>query len=308
MNAPHRKEAQGKTTGGFRAAFGPGIVYAAAAVGVSHLVQSTRAGADYGFALLGVILLALAIKYPFFEFGPRFSAATGQSLLEGYRRLGRPALYLFLILIALVVFPTQAAVTIVTAALLANLFPVGLSVVGWSLVVLVVVALLLGLGRYPWLDRSVKALMLLLVLATLLAVALAAGAADATDPARRGSAALGRHGNRLHHRFGGLDARPHRDLGLPFALVGGAPPADRLSTEPQGSAARFPHRLRPDHLHCADVPGARRLGAFRPRRELSPRARSASPSSLFSSIPQFWVTGPGAWWPWRPSRPCSPPR
>ena len=28
---------------------GPGIIWAAAAIGVSHLVQSTRAGADFGF-------------------------------------------------------------------------------------------------------------------------------------------------------------------------------------------------------------------------------------------------------------------
>lgn len=33
---------------------GPGLIWAGAAVGVSHLVQSTRAGADYGFQLLGV--------------------------------------------------------------------------------------------------------------------------------------------------------------------------------------------------------------------------------------------------------------
>jgi len=161
---------------GFRAAFGPGIVYAAAAVGVSHLVQSTRAGADYGFALTWVVLLALAVKYPFFEFGPRFSAATGMTLLEGYRRVGAPALA---VLMALVVLPTQAAVTLVTAALLANLVPVGWSASVWSGVVLLAVALLLGLGRYPWLDHAVKLLMLLLILATALAAALAAVAPTA---------------------------------------------------------------------------------------------------------------------------------
>ena len=31
---------------------GPGILFASTAIGVSHLVQSTRAGADYGFSLL----------------------------------------------------------------------------------------------------------------------------------------------------------------------------------------------------------------------------------------------------------------
>ncbi len=74
------------TTGRLWVAFGPGILWAATAIGVSHLVQSTRAGASAGFGLAGVILIALVLKYPFFEYGPRYAAATGQSLVEGYAR------------------------------------------------------------------------------------------------------------------------------------------------------------------------------------------------------------------------------
>ena len=77
-------------------AFGPGLLWAATAIGVSHLVQSTRAGASAGFALAGVILIALVLKYPFFEYGPRYAAATGRSLIEGYARIGRWALWLYL--------------------------------------------------------------------------------------------------------------------------------------------------------------------------------------------------------------------
>ena len=40
-------------------AIGPGILFAGAAIGVSHLVQSTRAGAGYGFDLLWAVLLVL---------------------------------------------------------------------------------------------------------------------------------------------------------------------------------------------------------------------------------------------------------
>ncbi len=32
---------------------GPGLLFAGAAIGVSHLKQSTRSGADFGFGLLG---------------------------------------------------------------------------------------------------------------------------------------------------------------------------------------------------------------------------------------------------------------
>lgn len=45
---------------------GPGLLFAGAAIGVSHLVQSTRAGADFGFSLLWVLILSNIIKYPFF--------------------------------------------------------------------------------------------------------------------------------------------------------------------------------------------------------------------------------------------------
>ena len=48
-----------------------GLLLAGAAVGVSHLVQSTRAGAAYGFGLILLVLLANVVKYPAFRFGPR---------------------------------------------------------------------------------------------------------------------------------------------------------------------------------------------------------------------------------------------
>ncbi len=50
----------------FLRGFGPGLLWAGTAIGVSHLVQSTRAGADAGFARGGVVLFALILKYPFF--------------------------------------------------------------------------------------------------------------------------------------------------------------------------------------------------------------------------------------------------
>ena len=45
---------------------GPGLLFAGAAIGVSHLVQSTRAGADFGFSLVWALILANLTKYPFF--------------------------------------------------------------------------------------------------------------------------------------------------------------------------------------------------------------------------------------------------
>ena len=158
---------------GFLNALGPGLLLAGAAVGVSHLVQSTRAGALYGFGLVGLVIAANLFKYPAFRFGPEYAAATGTSLLEGYRRQGRLALGIYLVLTLGTMFTVQAAVALLTAGLAKALF--GLA---WSpaLVVALLFALcaaLLAVGRYAWLDAINKVVVLVLTLSTLAATLLA---------------------------------------------------------------------------------------------------------------------------------------
>ena len=67
---------------------GPGLLFAGAAIGVSHLVQSTRAGAEFGWGLIWALILVNIFKYPFFQYGPRYAIATGESLLDGYYKIG----------------------------------------------------------------------------------------------------------------------------------------------------------------------------------------------------------------------------
>ncbi len=162
----------------FWSAFGPGLLWAAAAIGVSHLVQSTRAGAIGGFALCGVILLALIFKYPFFEYGPRYAAATRESLVEGYFRIGRWALWLYLLITISTCLFVQTAVVMFTAYLLG--FAFGLS---WSLpaiagVLIGVCAAILWLGRFKGLDLAVKFVMALLAVSTLAAAIVSLPQAD----------------------------------------------------------------------------------------------------------------------------------
>lgn len=76
-------------------AIGPGLLFSGAAVGVSHLVQSKRAGALFGLGLFGVIILINVLKYPAFRFGIDYGHATRLSLMSGYRELGLWAPILF---------------------------------------------------------------------------------------------------------------------------------------------------------------------------------------------------------------------
>ena len=152
---------------------GPGLLFAGAAVGVSHLVQSTKAGAEYGFALLLAVFAALIFKYPFFEFGTRYAAATGESLIEGYKKQGNWVMVIFLIMTFGTMFTIQAAVTIVTAGLAVNLFGLGMSAFMWSVVLLIICLLILLVGRYAILDNLMKIIIITLTISTLLAVCFA---------------------------------------------------------------------------------------------------------------------------------------
>jgi len=167
----------------FWSAFGPGLIFAGAAVGVSHLVQSTRAGASFGLGMLLVVVLANAVKYPAFRFGPQYAAATGHSLLDGYRRQGRWTLLVFTLLTLATMFTITAVVTLVTAG-------VGIAVFGLqplldasvgaangplavSAALIALSAILLAGGGYVWLDRFIKLVMPVLTVCTLMAMVFA---------------------------------------------------------------------------------------------------------------------------------------
>ena len=152
---------------------GPGLLFAGAAIGVSHLVQSTRAGADYGFGLLWALVLIHIVKYPFFQIGPRYATATGESLLDGYKKLGKGFLTAYFVLNLATMFTIQAAVTIVTAGLAANLFGFSTNPVTWSIAITIICFGLLAVGKYKLLDNLMKVIIITLTISTLIALIVA---------------------------------------------------------------------------------------------------------------------------------------
>jgi Mn2+/Fe2+ NRAMP family transporter len=152
-------------------ATGPGILMAAAAIGASHLVASTRAGAEFGWQLAWLILLVNIVKYPFFAAGARYTAATDESLLHGYHKQGRGYLMLFTGLNVIAAIASTAGVCMLTAAMLTQFIPLSIDVL--ALIVLASSLALLIFGHYKLLDKMTKIIMLALTLTTLVAVALA---------------------------------------------------------------------------------------------------------------------------------------
>jgi Mn2+/Fe2+ NRAMP family transporter len=167
-----------KAQPGLLRSLGPGLVWAGTAIGVSHLVQSTRAGAGYGLTLLLVVILANAFKYPAYEAGPRYAAATGTNLLEGYRNRGTWALWLFVALTISTMFTVIAAVTFVAAGMASQLLPLDVPTWGWSAMLLAFAVAMLSAGRFTLLERFMTAMMLLLTVSTLTSVVLALPSLD----------------------------------------------------------------------------------------------------------------------------------
>lgn len=149
---------------------GPGLLYAGAAVGVSHLVQSTRAGAEFGFALVGVVILSNILKYPFFQIGPRYSAVTGKTLLDGYEKLGKWAIVIFLFITLGTMFIIQGAITVVTAGVFEQLFKFNYDIRIESALILAIATVILIFGRYNLLDKIIKFIIILLSLSTLISL------------------------------------------------------------------------------------------------------------------------------------------
>ena len=153
---------------------GPGLLYAGAAIGVSHLVGSTKAGAKFSFLLLLCIPLIHIIKYPFYKFGPQYTAITGRNILHGYRALGKWALATYIGMTLLAMCLIQAAVTIVTSSIAVKFFKLKIPAEHMphvpAIFVLLLAATILFVGKYSLLDKVMKCVIIILTATTLFAL------------------------------------------------------------------------------------------------------------------------------------------
>ncbi|PJG84193.1 NRAMP family divalent metal transporter [Caviibacterium pharyngocola] len=154
-------------------ALGPGILMASAAVGGSHIIASTQAGAIYGWQLAIIIILANLFKYPFFRFGVQYTLDSGNTLLEGYRQKGQVYLWIFFLLNVFATVINTAAVGLLCSAILTFVLPVPVPVSTLSLIVIAVSTGILLFGQYRLLDGLSKLIMIALTVTTVAAVAIA---------------------------------------------------------------------------------------------------------------------------------------
>ncbi|MGB3299103.1 MAG: divalent metal cation transporter [Phormidesmis sp.] len=146
---------------------GPGLLMAGAAIGVSHLVQSTRAGALYGWGALIFVLLANLMKYPFYEYGHRYAAASGQNLIQAYRQQGKRFFIPFLAISVISAVGSFAVDAFVAAMLLQYLLFPQVSATVLAIGVLLFCWLLIAVGRYRLFEQITQWCVILLSVATI---------------------------------------------------------------------------------------------------------------------------------------------
>jgi len=152
---------------------GPGLLFASMAIGTSHLVLSTKAGAQYGWLMVIPIILANVLKYPFFEFGVRYTSITNKTLIEGYLNRGKGYLWFYASISLLTTFTILAALYTVTAGLFINLFKINdVSISSAALGLFVFISGLLIIGKYKFLEISLKFVVSILFVALIVTTAL----------------------------------------------------------------------------------------------------------------------------------------
>lgn len=156
---------------------GPGLLYAAVAVGVSHLVSSTTAGATYGLIMMGYMVVVCLVKYPTFLFGATYAAATGETLVEGYTRMGRWVVALFFVMQLFEYTFAISGVTVTTAAIFRSVFGIETGI-GLELGLVISCMLIVAMGRYAVLEDVTRVLVILFSIGTIIAAAFAIGGID----------------------------------------------------------------------------------------------------------------------------------
>lgn len=131
----------------------------------------------YGWGALIFVLLANLMKYPFYEYGHRYAAASGQNLIQAYRQQGKRFFLPFLVISAISAVGSFAVDAFVAAMLLKFLwFPqvsepllaVGVLILCWGLIVV---------GRYRLFEQITKWCVIFLSVATIGAVGMAVSTA-----------------------------------------------------------------------------------------------------------------------------------
>jgi len=136
---------------------GPGLVVAATGVGAADLVATLVAGSKFGYALLWTVVVGVVMKIVLVEGAGRYSLATGDTIYEGWSRLGRWTHWYFGPYIVIWGFVYGAAAMAGTGLPLHSLLPF-FSVKVWGILSGLIGLALVWWGRYSFFEKVCAAL------------------------------------------------------------------------------------------------------------------------------------------------------
>jgi len=133
---------------------GPGLVVAATGIGAGDLVATLVAGSRFGYALLWAAVLGVIIKIFLVEGAGRYSLATGRTIFEGWRSVGRWTTWYFGPYILIWGLVYGAAAMSSSALPLAALFP-GVDLKVFAIACGLVGAVVVWFGRYSAFEKII---------------------------------------------------------------------------------------------------------------------------------------------------------
>lgn len=162
---------RGRFTGLLRTV-GPGLAIAATGVGAGDLLAAMFAGADFGMALVWVVVVGAALKFGLNEGVARWQLATGTTLLEGWcRHLGWPLKGYFLVYLVVWSFIVAAGLMSACGVAAHALVP-ALSITAWGIIHSLVALALVAGGRYGLFETVMKIFIGLMTVTLLISVVL----------------------------------------------------------------------------------------------------------------------------------------
>jgi len=131
---------------------GPGLVVAATGVGAADMVATLVAGSKFGYALLWAVILGVILKIVLVEGAGRYTLATGKTIFEGWRSLGKWTTWYFGPYIMLWGFVYGATAMSSAALPLAALFP-QLPLPVWAVIMGLAGLTMVWFGRYAIFEK-----------------------------------------------------------------------------------------------------------------------------------------------------------
>lgn len=142
---------------------GPGLVVAATGIGAADLVATLVAGSRYGYALLWAVALGVVLKIILVEGAGRYTLATGRTIFEGWRSLGRWTSLYFGPYIIIWGFVYGATAMSASAMPLAVLFPF-FDLKIWAIIMGLVGLVTVWAGKYHLVEKLTAVLVGLMFL------------------------------------------------------------------------------------------------------------------------------------------------